>query len=80
MSWGSASSLVSLVIAQREWFQATAGEIQAGQWEVLLLRKGGQALEWTARGGGGVTDNGSVQGTIRCCVEGHGLVGAISDR
>jgi len=30
--------------------------------------------------GGGVTDPGGVQGTFRCCVEGHGLVRIIGDR
>jgi len=32
-------------------------------------------LEWDAQGGGGVTVPGGVQGTCRCCAEGHGLVG-----
>ena len=63
-----------------EWFQGTAGEIQAGHEEVLMLRNGGQALEWTAQGGGGVADPGGVQGKTGCCVEGHGLVGAIGNR
>ena len=36
--------------------------------------KGGQALEWTAQGGGGVTDHSGVQETFRCCTEGRGLV------
>ena len=31
-------------------------------------------------GGGGVTDPGGVQGMTGCCVEGHGLVGAIGNR
>ena len=31
-------------------------------------------------GGGGVTDPGGVQGKTGCCVEGHGLVGAIGNR
>ena len=30
-------------------------------------------------GSGGVTDPGGVQGTLRRCVEGHGLVRAIGD-
>ena len=37
-------------------------------------------LEWASQGGGGVTDPGGVQGTLRCCTEGHGLVGNIGDR
>ena len=41
--------------------------------------KGGQALEWTAQRGGGVTDPGGVQGTFGCCVEGHGLAGTIGE-
>ena len=40
----------------------------------------GQALEWAAWGGGGVTDPGDVQGTFRCCAEGHSLVRTIGDR
>ena len=44
------------------------------------LQKGGQALEWAAQGGGGVTDPGSVQGMFRHCIEGHGLVRTIGDR
>ena len=36
-------------------------------------------LEWTAQGGGGVTDPGGVQGTFRCCVEGHSLVRTVGD-
>ena len=43
------------------------------------LQKGGQALEWAAQGGGGVTDPGGVQGTFGRCVEGHGLVRTIGD-
>ena len=42
------------------------------------LGKGGQALEWAALGGGGVTDPGGVQGTLGR-VEGHGLVRTIGD-
>ena len=42
--------------------------------------KGGQALEWAAQGSGGVTDPGGVQGTLRCCTEGHGLVGNTGDK
>ena len=41
--------------------------------------KGGQALEWAAQGGGGVTDPGGIQGTFGHCVEGHGLVRTIGD-
>jgi len=37
-------------------------------------------MEWTAQGGGGITDPGDVQGMLRCCVEGHGLVRTIGDR
>ena len=36
--------------------------------------KGGQALEWAAQGGGGVTDPGGAQGMFGRHVEGHGLV------
>jgi len=38
-----------------------------------------KALEWAARGGGGVTDTGGVQGKFGRCVEGHGLVRTIGD-
>jgi len=47
---------------------------QAGRQEILLLWKGGQALEWAAQGGGWVTDPGGAQGTFGRCVDGHGLV------
>ena len=43
------------------------------------LGKGGQALEWAAQRGGGVTDPGGVEGTFGCCVEGHGLVRTSGD-
>ena len=56
-----------------------ARESQAGRQEILLILKGGQALEWAAQGGGGVTDPGGVQGTFGRCVEGHGLVRTIGD-
>ena len=46
---------------------------------IPLLWKSGQALEWAAQRGGGVTDPGGVQGTFGCYVEGHGLVRAIGD-
>ena len=39
----------------------------------------GQALEWAAQGGGGVTNPGGVQGTFGHCIEGHGLVRTIGD-
>ena len=45
----------------------------------MLFRSGGQALEWAAQRGGGVTDPGGVQETFGCCVEGHGLVRTIGD-
>ena len=54
------------------------GEIQVGCQEILL-RKSGQALEWTAQGGGGVTNPGGVQGMFRLCVEGRGLMRTIGD-
>ena len=38
-----------------------------------------QALEWAAQEDGGVIVPGGVQGTFRCCTEGHGLVGNIGD-
>ena len=40
----------------------------------------GQALEWAAQGGGEVTVPGGIQGTFRCCTEGHGLMGNIGGR
>ena len=42
--------------------------------------KGGQALEWTAQRGGGVTEPGGVQRAFGCCVEGHGLARTIGER
>jgi len=39
----------------------------------------GQALEWAAQRGDGVTDPAGVQGMFRRCVEGHGLVRTIGD-
>ena len=57
-----------------------SGKIQAGRWEILLLCKGGQALEWAARRGGGVTEPGGVHRAFGCCVEGHGLVRTIGER
>ena len=41
---------------------------------LLLLWKGGQALEWAAQRGGG------VQRTFGCCVEGHGLARTVDER
>ena len=41
--------------------------------------KGGEALEWAAQRGGGVTDPLGVQGVFEHCVEGHGLVRTIGD-
>ena len=46
---------------------------------LLLLWKAGQALEWAAQRGGGVTDPGGVQRAFGCCVEGHGLVRTIGE-
>ena len=40
----------------------------------------GQVLEWVAQGGDGVTNPGDVQGMVRHCVAGHGLVRTIGDR
>jgi len=37
-------------------------------------------LQQAAQGGGGVTVPGGVQEMLRCCTEGHGLVGSIGDR
>ena len=34
---------------------------------------GGQALEWAAQRGGGITEPGGVQRVSGCCVERHGL-------
>ena len=41
---------------------------------------GGQALEQAARVDGGVTVPGGGHEPLRCCTEGHGLMGNISDR
>ena len=41
---------------------------------MLLLQGSGQALEWAAQEGDGVTIPGGVQETFRLCTEGHGLV------
>ena len=40
-----------------------------------LLTKSGEVLKWAAQGGGGVTDPGGVQETLRCDTEGHVLLG-----
>ena len=45
----------------------------------LLLQQSGQALQWAAQEGDGVTNPGGVQGAFRHCVEGHGLMRAIGD-
>jgi len=45
----------------------------------MTLWKGGQALEWTAQRGGGVTKPGCVQRALGCCVEGHGLARTIGE-
>ena len=47
--------------------------------EILLLLKGGQALEWAAQGCGGLTVPGGAQETFRCCTKGCGLVGNTGD-
>jgi len=47
---------------------------------MLLFQKSGQALEWAAQRGCGVTDPGGVQGMFRHCAEGHGLVRTIGNR
>ena len=44
-----------------------------------FFSKSGQALEWAAQRGGGVTDPGGAKGMLRRCVEEHGLVRAIGD-
>jgi len=41
--------------------------------------KGGQALDWAAQRGGGVTEPGGVQRAFGCCVKGHGLAGTIDE-
>ena len=64
---------------RRNGFKLRQGEVQVGRYEILLLRKSGQALEWAAQRGGGVTEPGGVQRAFGCCVEGHGLVRAIGD-
>jgi len=46
----------------------------------FLLQKSGQALEWAAQEGGGVTIPGGVQETFRHYTEEHGLVGNTGDR
>ena len=43
--------------------------------EILLFWESGQALEWAAQGGDGVTNPGGVQEMCRCCTEGDGLEG-----
>jgi len=45
------------------------------RWEVL--QQSGNALEWAAQGGGGVTVPGGVQEMWRCSTEEHGLVGMV---
>ena len=40
---------------------------------------GGQALQWAAQWGGGVTEPGGVQRVFGCCVEGHGLARTIGE-
>ena len=40
----------------------------------------GQAVEWAAQGGVGVTDPGGVQGMFGFCAGGRGLVSSIGDR
>ena len=47
---------------------------------LTLFQRSGQALEWAAWGGGGVTKAGGIQGTFRRCVEGHGLVKTIAGK
>jgi len=37
-------------------------------------------LERSAQRGSGVTIPGGVQETLRCCTEGHGLVGTLGDK
>ena len=44
-----------------------------------LIGEGGQALEWAAQRGGGVTEPGGVQRAFGCGVEGHGLVRTIGE-
>ena len=46
---------------------------------ILSIWKGGQALEWAAQRGGGVTEPGGVQRAFGCCVKGHGLAGTIDE-
>ena len=53
------------------------GEIQVGHLRKVLLQKSGQALEWAAQGGAGVTIPSGVQEKFRCCTKGHGSVGNI---
>ena len=48
-------------------------------WTLGKGAQGGQALEWAAQRGGGVTDHGGVQRVFGCCVEGHGLVRTIGE-
>ena len=48
-----------------------AGFIQAGCQEIPLFQKSGQALEWAAQGGGGVTEPRGVQAMFRCCTKGQ---------
>ena len=61
--------------AQADACQPHSPDLAILPWkEILLFRKSGQALEWAAQGGGGVINPGDIQGTFRCCGEGHGLV------
>ena len=57
-----------------------ARRVQFGCWEIILLRESGQALEWAAQRGGGVTNPGGVHETFSCCTVGHGLVGNVGGR
>ena len=71
---------MQLVIELEGMALSCAGEIHGGHEEMLLFCKSGKVLEWAAQGGGGVTDPGSVQGTLRHCVKEHGLEITIGDR
>ena len=72
-------AFVLIRLLHKLWLQAAPGKVQAGRYEIPLLWKGGQALEWAAQGGGGVTNPGGVQGAFGRCVEGHGLLRTIVD-